>query len=156
MTAWINDDVMGRPGQNLSPLELGVLVAMANGNSQRDIQEATQTDSATLRMVEFQVRAKLGAKTPAHMIARAFILGVLIPRELCLLLSLLCATEHAGDANRNQTQRNGRAAPSSRLARDSGSRKAGSGASAREIGQAALAALSLFQLHPQFHASILS
>lgn len=124
MNALINDDVLGQPGQNLSPLELGVLVAMANGNSQRDIQEATQTDSATLRMIELQVRAKLGAKTPGHMVARGFTLGVLIPRALCMLLSILCTTEHADDGNRNQTRRNSRTAPASRLARSSVSRAA--------------------------------
>lgn len=124
MTALINDDVIGLPGQNLSVLELGVLVAMANGNSQRDIQAATNTDSSTLRMVEMQVRAKLGARTPSHMISRGFALGVLIPRALCLMLSLLCASEHSDDENRNQTRRNSRSIPATRLARNSTSRTA--------------------------------
>lgn len=124
MTAFINDEVMGISGQNLSPLELKVLVNMANGNSLRDIQESTQTDSATLRIVELQIRNKLGAKTPSHMIARGFTLGVLIPRALCLLLSVLCATEHTDDSNRNQTRRNSRTTPTSRLARSNLSRMA--------------------------------
>ena len=124
MTAFINDEVMGKTGQNLSPLELKVLVDMANGNSLRDIQESTQTDSATLRIVELQIRNKLGAKTPSHMIARGFTLGVLIPRALCLLLSVLCATEHTDDSNRNQTRRNSRTTPASRLARSNLSRMA--------------------------------
>lgn len=124
MTAFINDEVMGKIGQNLSPLELKVLVDMANGNSLRDIQESTQTDSATLRIVELQIRNKLGAKTPSHMIARGFTLGVLIPRALCLLLSVLCATEHTDDSNRNQTRRNSRTTPASRLARSNLSRMA--------------------------------
>ena len=124
MTAFINDEVMGTSGQNLSPLELKVLVDMANGNSLRDIQESTQTDPATLRIVELQIRKKLGAKTPSHMIARGFTLGVLIPRALCLLLSVLCATEHTDDSNRNQTRRNSRTAPASRLARSTLSRMA--------------------------------
>lgn len=124
MTCLNTDDVLGQPGQNLTQLELGVLVAMANGNSQRDIQEATQTDSSTLRTVELQVRAKLGAKTPAHMVARGFTLGVLIPRAFCLLLGALCATDHADDSNRNQTRRNSRSAPASRLARSTTNRTA--------------------------------
>lgn len=124
MTAFINDEVMGKTGQNLSPLELKVLVDMANGNSLRDIQESTQTDSATLRIVELQIRNKLGAKTPSHMITRGFTLGVLIPRALCLLLSVLCATEHTDDSNRNQTRRNSRTTPASRLARSNLSRMA--------------------------------
>lgn len=122
MTAFIYDEVMGKSGQNLSALELKVLVDMANGNSLRDIQESTKTDPATLRIVELQIRNKLGAKTPSHMIARGFTLGVLIPRALCLLLSVLCATEHTDDSNRNQTRRNSRTAPASRLARSTLSR----------------------------------
>lgn len=122
MTAFINDEIMGKTGQNLSPLELKVLVDMANGNSLRDIQESTKTDPATLRIVELQIRNKLGAKTPSHMIARGFTLGVLIPRALCLLLSVLCAAEHTDDSNRNQTRRNSRSVPASRLARSTPSR----------------------------------
>ncbi|MCE4058484.1 hypothetical protein [Pseudomonas sp. Au-Pse12] len=124
MIALKNDDVIGAPGQNLSELEQTILVAMANGNTQPAIMEATQTDPATFRMIEMQVRKKLGASTPGHMISRGFVLGVLIPRALCLLLSTLCAVESADDGNRNQTRRNSRTAPASRLARNSVSRAA--------------------------------
>lgn len=103
MTALNTDDVIGQPGQNLSDLELGVLVAMANGNALNAIQSATQTDSATLRMVELQVRAKLGAKTPAHMVARGFVLGVLLPRALCALLATSCIVANDHNSNRNRT-----------------------------------------------------
>jgi hypothetical protein len=103
MTTLKNDDVIGTPGQNLSELELDVLVAMANGNPLNAIQTATHTDSATLRMVEMQVRAKLGAKTPGHMVARGFILGVLLPRALCALLATSCAVANDHHSNRNRT-----------------------------------------------------
>jgi hypothetical protein len=103
MTTLKNDDVIGTPGQNLSELELDVLVAMANGNPLNAIQTATHTDSATLRMVEMQVRAKLGAKTPGHMVARGFILGVLLPRALCALLATSCAVANDHNSNRNRT-----------------------------------------------------
>lgn len=133
MIALKNDDVIGAPGQNLSELEHTILVAMANGNTQPEIMEAIQTDPATFRLIEMQVRKKLGAITPGHMISRGFVLGVLIPRALCLLLSTLCAVESADDGNRNSTRRNSRTAPTSRLARNSVSRAASGSGDQHEV-----------------------
>lgn len=118
------EDVIGRPGQALSTAELRVLVGLADGETPNAIGSLLGVDTSSFRLLERNIKAKLGAKTHPHMIARAFTLGVLIPRALCLLLSVLCATEHNDDANRNQTRRNSRSTPASRLARTNVSRAA--------------------------------
>ena len=102
MTELKNDDVIGMPGQNLSELEREILVAMANGNPQPAIMEATRTDPATFRMIELQVRKKLGASTPGHMVSRGFVLGVLLPRALCALIATSCAMANDQTSNRNR------------------------------------------------------
>lgn len=117
------EDVIGMPGQALSRAELRVLVGLADGETPNAIGAVIGADSNSFRLIERSIKAKLGAKTHPHMISRAFTLGVLVPRALCLLLSLLCATEHVDDGNRNQTRR-GRSAPASRLARNNVSRTA--------------------------------
>lgn len=122
MTAFTTDDVISCPGQNLSDLERAVLVGMANGMTQPEILKATNTDSATLRMIELQVRAKLGAKTPSHMVSRGFVLGVLLPRALCALIVTSCAMAYDQSGNRNRTPLRSRVPTS--LARTS---RAGSG-----------------------------
>lgn len=148
------EEVVGMPGQALSLTELRVLVGMADGENPNTISAAIGADKNDLRYIESNIKAKLGAKTQPHMIARGFTLGVLMPRALCLALALLAATEHTDDANR--TRRGGRTAPSNRVARDTSSRKTHSGPGAEELGQAAIAVLSLFQLHPQFSAGVIS
>lgn len=117
------EDVIGMPGQALSRAELRVLVGLADGETPNAIGALIGADSNSFRLIERSIKAKLGAKTHPHMISRAFTLGVLVPRALCLLLSLLCATEHVDDGNRNQTRRS-RSAPASRLARTNVSRTA--------------------------------
>jgi DNA-binding CsgD family transcriptional regulator len=97
-----NDDVIGMPGQNLSELEREILVAMANGNAQPAIMQATQIDPATFRMLELQVRKKLGASTPGHMVSRGFVLGVLLPRALCALIATSCVIAGDQSSNRNR------------------------------------------------------
>jgi len=118
------EEVIGRLSQALNDTELRVLVGLADGESPNTIGTMLGVDSSGFRLLERTIKAKLGAKTHPHMIARAFTLGVLIPRALCLLLSVLCATEHVDDGNRNQTRRGGRTAPASRVARSSVSRAA--------------------------------
>jgi DNA-binding CsgD family transcriptional regulator len=118
------EDVIGRPGQALSFAELRVLVGLADGETPNAIGEALGVDKFGIRNLESSIKAKLGAKTHPHMIARGFTLGVLMPRALCLLLSLLCATEHEDDSNRNNTRRSSRTAPASRLTRASTGRSA--------------------------------
>lgn len=90
-----SDDVLAQPGQNLTPFELTVLEAMANGNSPTAIAAATGQHPTLVRAAELNARDKLGAHTHPHMIARGFILGVLLPRALCLLVVILAAGDHA-------------------------------------------------------------
>lgn len=118
------EEVIGRPGQALSTTELRVLVGLAEGETPNTIGALLGLDSNGFRLTERNIKAKLGAKTHPHMMSRAFTLGVLIPRALCLLLSVLAAAEHTDDSNRNQTRRNSRTAPASRLARNTISRAA--------------------------------
>lgn len=131
------EDVIGRPGQALNDTELRVLIGLADGETPNTIGALIGLDSNSFRLIERNIKAKLGAKTHPHMIARAFTLGVLIPRALCLLLSVLCATEHLDDSNRNQTRRGGRTAPSSRLARNTISRAASGPGGQHESGRLA-------------------
>lgn len=118
------EEVIGRLSQALNDTELRVLVGLADGESPNTIGTLLGIDSNSFRFLERNIKAKLGAKTQPHMMSRAFTLGVLIPRALCLLLSVLCVTEQVDDGNRNQTRRGGRTAPASRLARSSVSRAA--------------------------------
>lgn len=118
----IGEDVIGLTGQNLTKNELLVLVGLANGDSPNKIGASLNADALAMRHIEASIKAKLGAKTQPNMIARGFTLGVLIPRALCLLLSVLCATEHTDNSNRNQTRRNSRTTTASRLARNTISR----------------------------------
>lgn len=122
----VGEDVVGLTGQNLTKDELLVLVGLANGDSPNKIGASLNADALAMRHIEASIKAKLGAKTQPNMIARGFTLGVLIPRALCLLLSVLCATEHTDDSNRNQTRRNSRTTPASRLARNTISRSSSS------------------------------
>lgn len=97
------DDVIAVPGQNLTPLQCDILAAMANGNNQAAILKATQLDAASLRLAELEIRDKLGAKTPGHMVARGFVLGVLLPRALCMVVATCCALADDHSANRNRS-----------------------------------------------------
>lgn len=96
------DDVIAVPGQNLTALQCDILAAMANGNNQAAIMRATQLDAVGLRMAELEIRDKLGAKTPGHMVARGFILGVLLPRALCMVLVTCCALANDHNSNRSR------------------------------------------------------
>lgn len=88
------EDVMTQPGQNLTALELEVLGDLANGYSPSEISRRTQQPASIVRAAEINARAKLGAKTHPHMIARGFVLGVLLPRALCLLVLFMAAGDN--------------------------------------------------------------
>lgn len=86
---YTGQDVIGQPGQNLSHLEISVLVGLADGNTPSEINAKNQIDRDQLRQVEGSLMAKLGARTKSHLISRGFILGVLVPRALCFSLILI-------------------------------------------------------------------
>lgn len=114
------DEVVGVPGQALTWRELRVLVGLADGETPNTIAGAINADKAAIRYIESSIKAKLGAKTHPHMIARGFTLGVLFPRALCILLAIICTAQSDLDATRTRSPRNSRA-PSTfaRLARAS-------------------------------------
>lgn len=112
------EDVIGRPGQMLSGAELRLLVGLADGETPNQIGQVIGADKNTFRHLEASIKAKLGAKTHPHMIARGFTLGVLFPRALCMLLAFLSAADDHHDAMRNRSQRRSRSPVSSeRVAR---------------------------------------
>ncbi|MEH6353838.1 helix-turn-helix transcriptional regulator [Pseudomonas sp. 3JA] len=116
------EDVVGLPGQNLTQEELFVLTGLANGENPSSIGARLQIDSSTIRHIETSIKAKLGAKTHPHMIARGFTLGVLFSRALCLFLAVISVAEHPGDTMRTRSGRRSRTTPAStRVVRTNGS-----------------------------------
>lgn len=111
-----DDDVIGQPGQSLTAGELAVLVGLANGNAPAAVASATQLDALAVRDLEMSARRKLGATTQPHMIARGFVLGVLLPRALCALIAASCVT--ISDHNSNRHRSTSRARTPSTLARN--------------------------------------
>lgn len=93
---WRDDDAIAQPGQSLSQQELAHLVALANGNAPSVITAIHGTSRLQQQQLESSLRAKLGASSKAHLITRAFVLQVLLPRCLCALLaiSLLATATH--------------------------------------------------------------
>lgn len=102
---WRDDDVIGHPGQNLTPEEIAHLVALANGNTPSAITAMRGTSRAAQQDLESSLRAKLGAASKPHMIARAFVLAVIVPRALCLLLAALSINATPGDLMLTRTPR---------------------------------------------------
>lgn len=110
---WRDDDVIGLPGQALTPEEIAHLVALANGNAPSHITTLHGTSRAAQQEIESSLRAKLGALTKPHIIARAFVLGVIAPRALCLLLAALSIHANPGDLMITRTPRPSRTPVSS-------------------------------------------
>lgn len=94
---WQDDDVIGLPGQALTPEEIAHLVALANGNTPSHITIMHGTSRGAQQDIESSLKAKLGALSKPHMITRAFVLGVIAPRALCLLLAALSLQASPGD-----------------------------------------------------------
>lgn len=101
MNALRGHSLVANPGHGLTARELGVILLYGEGATTAEIEKATGMTSAMRADIEVSARAKLGARTPPHMIAKAFSLGVLATRALCLLLAILSADYH--DAMRNRT-----------------------------------------------------
>lgn len=97
----MGEDVIGMPGQNLTTDELRVLVGLADGETPTQISRAVNADKIRLRHIESHIQGKLGARTKTHMIARGFVLGVLMTRALCLMLAVTAAI-NSGDNFQNR------------------------------------------------------
>lgn len=96
----VGNDIIGQRAQNLTDPELNVLVALADGKTPSQIQNQLNIDGQQLRDHESQIRAKLGASSKPHMISRAFVLGVLMPRALCFMLAVTTAFTSTDDGMR--------------------------------------------------------
>lgn len=83
------EEVLGLPGQNLSAEELRLLVMLADGESNQAMSDALSMPVPALRFVENSAVRKLGARSRSHLISRAFMLGVLLPRALAVSLAVL-------------------------------------------------------------------
>ncbi len=110
---WRDDDALAQPGQALSEQELVHLLALANGNAPSAITAINGTSRAQQQQLESSLRAKLGAFSKAHIITRAFVLGVLMPRALCLLLAALSINASPGDLMATRAPRPSRSPVSS-------------------------------------------
>lgn len=143
------EDVVGLPGQNLTQDELLVLTGLANGDSPNKIGATLQVDTSTMRHIEASIKAKLGAKTHPHMIARGFTLGVLFSRALCLFLAIVSVAEHPGDTMRTRGGRRSRTAPTStRVVRTTSNTVGGKGQSNHAQSMA-----GIFHTQQQFYIS---
>ncbi|WP_110636299.1 helix-turn-helix transcriptional regulator [Salinicola salarius] len=102
---FIGEEVIGQPGQNLTPDELALLVWQADGRTPSEIEQGLGFDRFTVRQLEASARAKLGGKTKAHTLSRAFIFEVLAPRALCLLLCIFSINAYHADGAQRAPKR---------------------------------------------------
>lgn len=90
-------DVIANPGHQLSEQELTVLVGLADGQTSGHIATVAGIHRDQIRFVETRINQKLNAKNKTHAISRAFLLGILAPRLLCLSLCVLSCIQTSGD-----------------------------------------------------------
>lgn len=81
-------EVVGYPGQNLDRRELRYLVGLADGEPCATTAQAIGVTPEEIPFVEAGIRGKLGARNKAHMLTRAFTLGVLKARALMVFAFL--------------------------------------------------------------------
>ncbi|EKH9212940.1 hypothetical protein PAQ92_004730 [Vibrio parahaemolyticus] len=96
-------DIIVKPDFQLDEEQLAVLASYANGLDYFDICQALELSPAELKTIELDIRARLDANTTPHMISRAWQLGVLTSRALCLVL-VLVTSFHALDPNMNRVR----------------------------------------------------
>lgn len=118
--AWRDEDAIAQPGQALSEAELAHLLALANGNTPNAITRMHGTSATDQRRIESGLRAKLGAVSKPHMIARAFVLNVLLPRALIVFLAIatLGASQHTDAIAQRPARRPRTSVSAARLVRN--------------------------------------
>lgn len=84
----IGDDIILNDSHILSEEEQQVLFGLADGKTPTEIKQSVNCDNMHLRNIEVNLMMKLGAKSKTHLISRAFSLGLLVTRTLCLILVL--------------------------------------------------------------------
>ncbi|PMN73181.1 hypothetical protein [Enterovibrio norvegicus] len=97
------------PGTGLDFDELLVLTRHAAGISPADVAKELAVSAPVLKLIEQDIRRKLGAKSPMHMIARAFQLGIL--KALCLVLCFSFVTSVDTQATRTGSARTSMSRP---------------------------------------------
>lgn len=102
---WRDDDAIALPGQQLTDAELQHLAALANGNGPEAITQMTGASRREQRELESSLRAKLAAFSKAHLITRAFVLGVLSSRALLVLLMLASLAQVTQDTAQRAPRR---------------------------------------------------
>lgn len=90
------------PGLGLTLDELAVLKAHAAGKKPAQIGHDLDLTAPQLKLIEQDIRLKLNANTPMHMIARAFEAGIL--RVICLVLCFSIVTDLDDQALRTRTR----------------------------------------------------
>ncbi|MNH76139.1 hypothetical protein D3C73_284020 [compost metagenome] len=87
-------NIIATPGHGLNDRELGLMLLHAEGATTDEIERMTGMRAIDRAEAEASIRRKIGARTQPHMIARAFSLGILATRAMCLLLAVLSADYH--------------------------------------------------------------
>ncbi len=64
----------------LSEMEWDLLYGLADGESQAELAARLHVHERTVPAVSMRLRTKLGARSEAHAVARAYHLGLLVPR----------------------------------------------------------------------------
>ena len=101
--------------------EAAILTGLANGKDVFDLCQQLGMSAAEMNTIERDIRAKLNANTTPHMISRAWQLGVLITRALCLALVMITSVntidpELSRVRNSNNNNRNSNVMARVRLA----------------------------------------
>ncbi|PSW53047.1 hypothetical protein [Photobacterium leiognathi] len=73
--------------------EQAVLLGYASGLDAFDLCQHLGLSAAELNSLERDIRAKLAANTTPHMVSRAWQLGVLATRSLCMVLVLISSMQ---------------------------------------------------------------
>ena len=97
----IGNDIILNKTHVLTEKEQSVLFGLADGKTPPEIAEELHCDTMLLRNIEMKLIVKLGAKSKTHLISRAFSLGLLMTRTLCLMLIL---SQISGGYNNNWTR----------------------------------------------------
>lgn len=90
------------PGMGLNVDELAILHGHAIGKSPATIGKELDLTAPEIKLIEQDIRFKLNANTPMHMISRAFQCGIL--KTLCLALCLSVVLDLNDEAVRSRSR----------------------------------------------------
>lgn len=76
----IGNEVCAIQWGNLTLVEVEILFLHGEGESKFTIMERHGLNQSSLHMAEKAIRVKIGAKSPEHMVSKAFQLGILTCR----------------------------------------------------------------------------